>query len=172
MRFHVEIFVEQHSQIANNIHWFNGVIPDGEAFHGSRYFLKIDGRAEEHTLRLLRVQLQSLENSPNIPGRISREWFELGYNDETRAAGTHRQFLQFFQMFRGGMVERSHPQFPEIRCWANGVQLQGPPITINLIFWRETSKKMSESGGAGIFIFELERIRCPPPPRKVNSFFI
>ena len=25
------------------------------------------------------------------------------------------------------MVERSHPQFLEIRCWANGVQLQGPP---------------------------------------------
>ena len=25
------------------------------------------------------------------------------------------------------MMERSHPQFPEIRCWANGVQLQGPP---------------------------------------------
>ena len=25
------------------------------------------------------------------------------------------------------MVERSHPQFPEICCWANGVQLHGPP---------------------------------------------
>ena len=23
-------------------------------------------------------------------------------------------------------MERSYPQFPEIRCWANGVQLQGP----------------------------------------------
>ena len=25
------------------------------------------------------------------------------------------------------MVERSHPQFPDIRCLANGVHLQGPP---------------------------------------------
>ena len=59
------------------------------------------------------------------------------------------------------MVERSHPQFPEIRCWANGVQLQGP-LNDKLIFWRETSKKRSESGGAGISILELGWIRFPP----------
>ena len=33
----------------------------------------------------------------------------------------------FFRCFRRGMVERSHPQFPEMCCWANGVQLQGSP---------------------------------------------
>ena len=33
-------------------------------------------------------------NSPNIPGRISRKG--LSYNDESRAAGAHCQFLQFF----------------------------------------------------------------------------
>ena len=33
----------------------------------------------------------------------------------------------FFRDFRRGMVERSHPPFPGIRCWANGVPLCRAP---------------------------------------------
>ena len=78
-------------------------------------------------------------NSPNFPGRISREWFEL----QRRNSGcwsTPSILTVFFRCFRRGMVERSHPQFSEIRCWANGVQLQGPPKTINLIFSRNVEE--------------------------------
>ena len=65
-------------------------------------------------------------NFPNIPGRISREWFEL----QRRNSGcwsTPSIFTVFFRCFRRWMVERSHPQFPEIRCWANGVHVAGSP---------------------------------------------
>ena len=102
-------------------------------------------------------------NSPKNPSRISWEWFDL----QRRNSGcwsTPSILTVFFRCFRRGMVKRSHPQFPEIRCWANVVQLQGP-LTINLFFLRGTSKKRSKIGGAGILIFELWRIR------KVNPFF-
>ena len=101
-------------------------------------------------------------NSPKIPGRISREWFEL----QRRNLGcwsTPSILTVVFRCFRRGMVERSHPQFQEIRCWANGVKLQGPPND-KFDFFDGESKKRSESGGAGIFFFELGRIRCPLPP--------
>ena len=65
-------------------------------------------------------------NSPNIPGRIYREWFEL----QRRNSGcwsTPSILTVVFRCSRREMVERSHPQFPEIRCWANDVQLQSPP---------------------------------------------
>jgi hypothetical protein len=63
-----------------------------------------------------------------------------------------------FRCFRWRMVERSHPQFPEIRCWANGVQLQGPPndkfdfLTGNVEEkewkWRSRNFSFSNEGGS------------------------
>ena len=66
-----------------------------------------------------------------IPQKIPVEYLGngLSYNDETRAVGAHGTppiLTVFSDIFRRWMVEHSHPQFPEIRCWANGVQLQGP----------------------------------------------
>ena len=93
----------------------------------------------------------------NISGRVS-------YNDETRAAGAHRQFLQFFSdVLDEGWWNAVTHNFRKFVVWQTACSCR-VPLTINLIFLRETSKKMSESGGAGILIFELGRIRCPPPP--------
>ena len=65
-------------------------------------------------------------NFPNIPGRISREWFEL-LRRNSGCWSIPPILTVVFRCFRRGMVKRSQPQFPEIRCWANGVQLQDPP---------------------------------------------
>ena len=68
----------------------------------------------------------------------------------------------FFRGFRRGMVERSHPPFPWIRCWANGVPLQGP-LTINLIYLTGNVEEKERMWSSRILFFELRRIRCPHP---------
>ena len=84
------------------------------------------------------------------------------YNDETRDAEAHRQFLQIFlRCFKRGMVERGHPQFPEIRCWANGVQLQGPRNDKFDFFLAGNVEEKERKWRSRNFNF---RIRADPPP--------
>ena len=65
-----------------------------------------------------------------------------------------------------GMVERSHPQFPENRCWANGVQLQGPPNDKFEFFdgkRRRKGTKVEESRNAN---FRIRADPLPPPSQS------
>ena len=106
-------------------------------------------------------------SSPNIPGRISREWFEL----QRRNSGcwsTPSILTVFFRCFRRGMVERSHTQFPEIRCWANGVQWQGPPNDKFDFFTGNVEEKERKWRSRNL----NSRIRADPLPPESKPVFL
>ena len=93
----------------------------------------------------------------------------LSYNEETRAARAHCKFLQFyFRCFRRGMMESSHPQFPEIRCRANGMQSQGPPND-KFEFLTGNVEEKERKWRSRNFKFRI-RADPLPLPRKVNPF--
>ena len=95
----------------------------------------------------------------NISGMVWVTTTKLGLLEHT----VNFYSLQFFfRCFRRGMVERSHPQFPEICCWANGVQLQGPPNDKFDFFTRNVEEKERKWRSRN-FNFRIRADPLPPP---------
>ena len=115
--------------------------------------------------------MRKLGNSSKIPCRISQERFEIRrWNSvclSTTSIPTHGIF---FRIFRQGVGERNRPQFLKKSAGVNGWPVAGSPSqkTWNVSTGNFGEKARKCSSGAGIFIFELGWLRCPP---KVTPFF-
>ena len=109
-------------------------------------------------------------NSPNIPGRISREWFEvsttkLGLLEHTVNSNS------FFRCFRRGWWNVATHNFRKFVLEQTACSC-GVPLTINLNFLTGNVEEKEHKWRSQNFNFQIRADPLPPPPAKLIHFLI
>ena len=110
-------------------------------------------------------------NSPNIPGRISREWFELQRRNSGCWSTPSILTVIFICLDKGWWNAVTH----NLRKFVVGQTVCNfrVPLTINLIFFTENVGEKEPKWRSRNVNFRIMADPLPPPPRsrKVTPFF-